>query len=323
MTSASTTRAGSVALGYTLAVVAGFVTAIQSRVNGGLADYLGSGTSAALINFSVGVTIIAILTLLLPSARAGVVKVVRALRSRTLPWWALIGGVFGAFFIAIQATSVPAIGVALFSVALVSGQTFSSLLVDRLGIGTTGAVPVTAPRIAGAIGAAVAVLVAVWGQWSSRSSAFWLLIGLSFLAGVLVAMQQAVNGRVSITARSAPAATLGNFIVGVVTLLVVVVATGGFAGSASPIDVGGPGWAYLGGLLGVTFIGISAFTVPILGVLSFALVVIAAQLFGAIALDVVWPATGQPVTLSVVLGAALAVLAAYVGRRRAPKKEPS
>lgn len=304
------------ALGYLLAVIGGFVTAIQSRVNGGLADYLGSGTSAALVNFTIGLGLVTVLVVVVPRSRAGVVAVVRALHSRALPWWALIGGVFGAFFIAIQSTSVPMIGVALFSVALVSGQTISSLLVDRLGIGTSAGVPVTTARVIGALGAAIAVVVAVSDQWRSEVSGFWLLIVLSFAAGVLVALQQAVNGRVAITARSAPAATLGNFVIGALTLAVVVAATGGFSGSSSPIDFGGPGWAYLGGLLGVTFIGISAFTVPILGVLSFALTVIAAQLAAAIALDLLWPATDQPLTLPVIAGAVLAALAAYVGRRR-------
>jgi len=41
------TRASRTTIGYALAVLAGLVTAIQSRVNGGLADFLGSGTSAA------------------------------------------------------------------------------------------------------------------------------------------------------------------------------------------------------------------------------------------------------------------------------------
>lgn len=315
--SKAATRTTPTTVGYILAVVAGIVTAIQSRVNGGLADFLGSGTSAALVNFTVGLVIITALVASVRRSRDGVVAVLRALRNRTLPWWALIGGVFGAFFIAIQATSVPVIGVALFSVALVSGQTVSSLLVDRLGIGTHQGVPVTAPRIVGAVGAALAVLIAVSDRWSNQAGGFWLLIVLSFLAGVLVAMQQAVNGRVSMTARSAPAATLGNFSIGAITLLIVVTATGGFTGGASPVNTSGPAWAYLGGVLGVTFIGISAFTVPILGVLSFALVVIAAQLAGAIVLDLIWPATAQPITLPVIAGALLAALAAFIGRRRA------
>ncbi len=315
MTTAST-RTSTATIGYLLAVLAGLVTAIQSRVNGGLADFLGSGTSAALVNFTIGLVIITALVASVPRSRAGVLAVLRALRARTLPWWALIGGVFGAFFIAIQSTSVPVIGVALFSVALVSGQTVSSLLVDRLGIGTHQGVPVTTARIVGAVGAAIAVLIAVSDRLGEQATGFWLLIALSFLAGVLVAFQQAVNGRVSMTARSAPAATLGNFFIGAITLTIVVTATGGFAGSATPINTSGPAWAYLGGVLGVTFIGISAFTVPILGVLSFALVVIAAQLAGAIALDLIWPATAQPITLPVLAGAALAALAAFIGRRR-------
>jgi len=321
-TSPRSTALQSSTVGYLLAVVAGLVTAIQSRINGGLSDFLGSGISAALINFTVGLALVVVLVLLMPRSRRGVVAVITALRTRALPWWVMIGGVFGAFFIAIQSTSVPVIGVALFSVAVVSGQTVSSLLVDRLGIGTTSGVAVTPARIIGAVGATLAVFVAVIDQWSNPASGLWLLVGLSFLAGLLVAVQQAVNGRVSITARSAPAATLGNFLVGAATLVIVVAASGSFTGSTSPINAGAPAWAYLGGIMGVTFIGIAAFTVPILGVLSFALVVIAAQLAGALILDVIWPATDQPVTVWLVIGAALAASAAFIGRRRPATTTP-
>jgi len=54
-------------------------------------------------------------------------------------------------------------------------------------------------------------------------------------------------------------------------------------------------------------------------VLSFGLVVIAAQLTGALVLDVIWPATDQPVTVWLVIGAALAASAAFVGRKRPVK----
>jgi transporter family-2 protein len=306
-------------IGYLLAVGAGLITAVQSRVNGGLADFLGSGISAALVNFAVGLALVLLLVLLVPRSRRGVVAVISALRTRTLPWWVMMGGVFGAFFITIQSTSVPVIGVALFSVAVISGQTVSSLLVDRLGIGTTSRVAVTPARIIGAVGATLAVFVAVIDQWGNPASGLWLLVGLSFLAGLLVAVQQAVNGRVSITARSAPAATLGNFLVGAATLAIVIAVSGTFTGSTSPINAGAPAWTYVGGIMGVAFIGIAAFTVPILGVLSFALIVIAAQLAGALVLDVIWPATDQPVTIWLVTGAALAASAAFIGRRHPAK----
>lgn len=303
-------------LGYPLAAAAGALTALQSRVNGGLAEYLGSGISAALVNFTIGLALIALIVVLLPNARGGVRRVVTAIRRQVLPWWVLLGGVFGGFIIAIQATAVPVIGAALFSVGIVSGQTISSLFVDRLGIGSTTGISITPARITGAIGAGLAVVIAVSDRWIGQSSGFWLLIVMSCLAGVLVSMQQAVNGRVTIAAHSAPAATLGSFLLGTLTMIVLALVAGPLAGSTSPVNFSGPAWVYLGGVLGVTFVGIAAFTVPLLGVLSFALVVIAGQLFGAILLDLLWPATAQPITAAVIAGAVLAALAAFIGRRR-------
>ena len=76
---------------------------------------------------------------------------------------------------------------------------------------------------------------------------------------------------------------------------------------------------YLGGVVGIVFIAIAAWAVPIVGVLLFAVVTIAGQLSGALLLDVVAPTAGTDLAINLVLGVLLAFVAVAVaarGRRR-------
>ena len=50
-----------------------------------------------------------------------------------LRWCQLRGGFGGAIFVASQSVTVSTLGVAMFTVCIVAGQTGISLLVDRLG----------------------------------------------------------------------------------------------------------------------------------------------------------------------------------------------
>lgn len=304
------------ALGYSMGLLAGLSSAAQARANGGLAAHIGSGLLAALVNFTVGLALIAVVVMFSARARRGVVLILRAVRENTMPWWVLAGGVFGAFLVVTQATSVPVIGVALFSIGVIAGQTVNSLIVDRFGLGTTAPVPITGRRVLGAVGAALAVVVAVSNDsWNVSGTAVFLLL-LCAVAGALVAFQQGINARVAITAQTPLTATLANFIVGSIALLAVV----GVSGAAFTVDgatfASAPPWAFLGGLFGASFIGLSAAGVPLLGVLSFALVAIAGQLAGAVLLDAFWPSSGTPVTINLILGTLLALAAAFLGRRR-------
>jgi transporter family-2 protein len=78
----------------------------------------------------------------------------------------------------------------------------------------------------------------------------------------------------------------------------------------------GPWWIYVGGVLGVAFIATSAWVLPIIGVLVFALVAIAGQLIGSLVLDLVFPVPGSNVTWNLVAGVLLALVAVLLATRR-------
>lgn len=287
----------------------GALTAVQARANGSLALAVGSGLQAAAISFLVGLTLLTVLGLAVPRVRRGLVRLVGAVRAGSQPPWILAGGISGALFITTQSLSVPVIGVALFSVALVGGQIVSSLVVDARGLGPRGRqAPSVARLIAGVLGL-IAVIAASGGRWDEGIAALgWVL--LCVVTGAAVAVQQAANGRVtSVTGVPLVAAWI-NFMLGTITvifILAVAVVAGRVQPGALPP---GPAWLYIGGVIGATFLAATAWIVGRIGVLAVTLLVTAGQLTGALILDLLLL---DVVDANLVAGTALAFAAVTIG----------
>ena len=145
-----------------LAALCGVMIAIQSRVNGELSHRLNNGLETACISFGSGLVVLILIALANKKVRAGFGKISRAARTRAIPRWRLGAGVLGGLFIAIASSIVPLIGVAIYSVASIAGQTAVSLVVDRMGITGGGKAPITARRLGAAIVTVIAVLISVW-----------------------------------------------------------------------------------------------------------------------------------------------------------------
>ena len=137
----------------------GVLSAIQARVNGELSGTLDNGLQAAVWSFGSGWVILLVIAMLSPSIRAGVRRVVLAVRTGQLKWWQVLGGMLGGYYVASQSIAVPLVGVALVTVAVVAGQSGSSLIVDRVGLGPAGRQAVSARRVTAAI---LAVLALFW-----------------------------------------------------------------------------------------------------------------------------------------------------------------
>ena len=287
----------------------------QARINGQLAIELGSGLDAATVSFVTGLLVVVLIVGATRAGRAGVRALVQAVRNRTLVPWQLIGGFLGAYFVWTQSIAVPIVGVALFIVAVVAGQTVNSLIVDRLGIALAGVIHFTLARISAALIGIVAVSVAVLPRIPDSMVVWWALVA-SVSAGVLVALQQAVNGRVARTINSSWAASGVNFTLGAAALSVAVLVTFGWRDPVGFDRLPSSLWLYLGGPIGVAFIAAAAWVVPILGVLRFGLVSIAGQLSGAVLLDLIAPTSGSMITVGLLVGVFLAFLAVVVSARR-------
>ena len=301
-------------LALAAAVASGALVAVQARVNAGLAEALDDPLLAAVVSFGTGLVVVLLVVLARPGARRAWGRV------RDVPWWVRLGGLGGATLVAVGAFAAPEIGVALLTVGIVAGQTTGGLLVDKAGIGPGGAHALSLPRVGGAVLCLVAVAISVLGKGAGDASA--LLLVLTVLAGLLISVQQALNGRVRRQTGDAGVATLVNFLVGMTALvatyaLVHVARTGWDATGWPGVD---EWWLYTGGPLGATFVAVAAVIVRVLGVLRLGLAVIAGQLFGAILLDLGVPAAEHGVAAATLAGAALTFVAIGVtglGARRA------
>jgi bacterial/archaeal transporter family-2 protein len=316
-------RTGAVVAGAAAAAV-GAMVAYQSRVNGELAVMAGNGIQAAVVSFGTGLLILIVVLGLSPRYRDGVRRVVRAVRTGEMPWWQVAGGTLGGFFVAVQSITVPLVGVAVFTVAVVAGQTTSSLVVDRAGLGPAGRRPVTAARVVSALITLAAVVTAVSGRLGGVGIVEVWPILLALVAGALIAVQQAVNGRVGAVAGRAVSAAFVNFVFGFALLAVALVLGWAVTGAGPGPLPTGPWWVYTGGVVGVVFIATAAWAVQRLGVLLLALLSIGGQLLGALVIDLVAPTGGAAVHPTLVAGVLLAALAVAIGAlagRRAVREQ--
>lgn len=298
------------------AVLVGVLTAVQARINGELGLRLTDGLVAAAVSFSSGLVILCVLSLVVPSGRRGFRALTSGIREGTIPWWMLIAGAAGALTVATQGLAVAIIGVSLFTVGVVAGQTINGLVLDRMGYGPAGVVAVTMPRVAGGLLALAAVGVSLQGGVLERVP-LWMLV-LPLIAGVGIAWQQATNGRLRQRVGTPLTATLVNFIGG--TVLLVIAAGVSLAVNGPSAAPPSEPWLYVGGAIGVVYIFLSAALVVHTGVLLLGLGTVAGQLIAALLIDLAWPAAAGPGWMielfTVIVALASVVVAVAPWRRR-------
>ncbi|GMA38534.1 DMT family transporter [Mobilicoccus caccae] len=304
------------------AFTAGALTAFQSRANAMLATTFQSAIDAALWSFLSGWILLS-LGLFHPKARAGLRRARQAYRDRHLAWWQFFGGLGGGFFVAAQVWSVPQIGVAMFTMALVGGQTTNALLVDGVGLGPAGRVPVSVTRVVAALGTFIGVGVAMAGRGGLGVHGVPVAAVLfAVAAGAGLAVQQAVNGRVNRHSGSVAATTWVNFTWGSGLLLGILLTQVVRGTWSAPVSLDAPVWAWTGGMVGIVFVAVGAVVVHHLGVLLAALLTLSGQLIGAVVVDLVSPGPAAHVDGIVLAGVAL-TLASAVGAAVAARRARS
>jgi transporter family-2 protein len=127
-----------------LVLFGGAMIAIQAPTNAMLARAGGSPVLAALISFLVGTT--ALFAVWLASGnRPG------SSAFAGLPWYAWVGGLYGAFFVAIAAYAAPRIGIASLITIGIAGQIAMALWLDHVGALGLQREPINLGRVAGAL----------------------------------------------------------------------------------------------------------------------------------------------------------------------------
>jgi len=295
-----------------LAAVSGLMIALQARANGELSHRMGNPIEAALVSFGSGLIIISLISAFTPSIRKGMKNLKGAVQRKEIPVWTLFAGMLGGSFVAVQTQIVPIIGVAIYSVASIAGQTAASLWVDRIGLTGGGKKVITARRVAAAGVTVLAVLVSVLDRIDARDLSLFAVVFGCF-AGAIVGVQRALNGQINESTNQSFATSWLNFIMGT-TFLVIFLTIGVIINRAEFISLpSGPWWMYTGGTIGVIYIAFTSTIVQHLGVLTFTLISVGGQLVGSLLIDLYSPTQGVQVSAYLVTGILMTYLGVVVG----------
>ena len=295
-----------------LATVSGVMIALQARVNGELSHRLNNGVEAALVSFGSGLIVVGLIAAFSPAIKTGITNLRGAVSRKEIPQWTLFAGALGGTFVAIQTHVVPVIGVAIYSVASIAGQTAASLLVDRLGITGGGKKKITIRRLAAAIFTVLAVFISVFDRIENANLALFAVF-LAGVAGAVVGVQRALNGQINEHSHQSYTTSLLNFFMGtsfLVLVLTVIQIFGDTPLAALPADTW---WMYTGGVIGVIYIAFTAKIVQHLGVLTFTLFSVGGNLLGSLLVDFLLPTKGVHISWYLITGIAMTYLGVIVG----------
>lgn len=298
-----------IGLGVFGAIFAGHTLPVQGRINSEMSLRLGDSLLASLISFSGSLLIVIVASLFTSHGRSSWVGLLKLSRDGTIPWWFHSGGIIGAIFVVTMTIAVPVLGLAVYTVMVVAGQTASGLAVDRAGWGPGGKRRITPLRLIGVVFTISGVAWAVSPRFSNlpelEGAAYPMLLVL--IAGMLMSVQHAFNGTIAVAVASPLPGTLANYALGVLILLLawsvkfILVADR----PQFPTDP----WLYLAGLLGVANLLMSAVLIRYIGILLTGLGMVAGQLLGSLWLDWILPVAGSEINLHSVFGT-IAVLIA-------------
>lgn len=295
-----------------LAALSGILIAMQARANGELSHRMGNSIEAALVSFGSGLILISIISIFTPSIRNGMKNLKSAVIRKEIPVWTLFAGMLGGSFVAVQTQIVPIVGVAIYSVASIAGQTATSLLVDRIGLTGGGKKQITAKRVTAAAVTVLAVLVSVFDRIDAQNlSLFAVLFGC--FAGCIVGVQRALNGQINESTKQSFATSWLNFIMGT-TFLFIFLSIGVLINRSELVPLPtGPWWMYMGGTSGVIYIAFTSTIVQHLGVLTFTLISVGGQLVGSLLIDLYSPTEGVRISAYLVTGIVMTYIGVIVG----------
>ncbi|NRA30861.1 MAG: DMT family transporter [Parvularculaceae bacterium] len=138
-------------IGLFIGLMVGLALSSQGAINGRLAGHLGGALPAAVVSFSVGLSALILVTVLLRQPWPGPTGVAAA------PWWTFLGGFLGATVVACAAYFVPQIGVATWAAAIIAGQLIGAMVIDHNGWLSVPVRSMDVTRIAGALCLALGV----------------------------------------------------------------------------------------------------------------------------------------------------------------------
>ena len=115
------------ALAVLLGVGAGCLVGMQAPINSRLGKSVGT-VQAATFSFLVGTVALLLLASFWHGGLGNLSRVGHA------PWWALIGGLFGAVYVSVALVAVRTLGASGLTAVVITGQLAISVVIDRFGL---------------------------------------------------------------------------------------------------------------------------------------------------------------------------------------------
>ncbi len=140
-----------------LAALGGAVLPLQALINARLGTSMNGPIWAATISFAVGTTGLFAYLLVQRAPFPGPAQ------AATVPAWAWLGGLLGAFYVASATITVPKLGAAAMISLVILGQMTASLLLDHFGVLSAGH-PITPLRLLGAALLVGGAMLIVWSR---------------------------------------------------------------------------------------------------------------------------------------------------------------
>ncbi|WP_312563192.1 DMT family transporter [Anaerospora sp.] len=113
-------------LALLLALISGVLMAVQGTLNTALSKVIGLIEATFIVHVTGTIVLLVVLFVLrMGKGNLGAIT--------TAPWYAYLGGIVGVFIIYLVAASIPAVGVANATTAIIVGQVLTAVLIDHFG----------------------------------------------------------------------------------------------------------------------------------------------------------------------------------------------
>ncbi len=109
-----------------LALVSGVLMAVQGSVNTALSKVVGLWEATFVVH-AIGTLILLVVLFFLKMGRGDLGGLSQA------PWYSYLGGVISVFIIYLVAASIPRVGVANATTAIIVGQVLTAVIIDHFG----------------------------------------------------------------------------------------------------------------------------------------------------------------------------------------------
>ncbi|RDV32178.1 DMT family transporter [Lysinibacillus capsici] len=255
-----------------LAISIGAILAVQTAINAQLRKFVISPFLASMISFAVGVIF---LTITLVSSGSSLGIPLDLLLNQPIYIW--LGGIGGAIAITTNILLFPKLGSVQTTILPIFGMTLMSMFIDHNGWFNATQYSFGWNRIFGILLVLLGVLLATAirskknEQYSPQTNKenvrnlwIWRIVGI--LAGMLLAIQIAVNGQLGKVLHSSSHAALVSFFVGTITLIIIVgLKDRSYTSIKEPFKQAAPWWIWIGGILGGSYVLINVFLVNQIG----------------------------------------------------------